>query len=230
MKDYQGLEAHRFRQRTVAHGEERARTSLYHGFGLKRLMDISAALALMALVGPVIVLFWALVRRDGGSGFYGQTRVGRGGRVFTCWKLRSMCMDAEARLAEHLAADPTAAAEWVLSQKLRHDPRITTVGHLIRKYSIDELPQLWNVLRGDMSLVGPRPVRDDELARYGTARAAYQSVRPGITGLWQVSGRNQISYSERVALDRDYAAHVTFTRDLSILLRTVRVVLRGTGH
>jgi lipopolysaccharide/colanic/teichoic acid biosynthesis glycosyltransferase len=140
-----------------------------------------------------------------------------------------MVPDAEARLDEVLRRDPTAAAQWAQYQKLDNDPRVTRLGHLLRRTSLDELPQLWNVLRGDMSLVGPRPVTRAELERYGSAASDYVSVRPGLTGLWQVEGRNALTYEERVAMDRRYARKLTFRQDLRILAKTVAVVLARTG-
>ena len=229
VKDYTPA-SHGLRQRRAARSAERNHASLYYDFGFKRLVDILGALLLLALIGPVIAVIWALVRRDGGPGFYGQPRVGRAGRVFTCWKLRSMCVDAEARLAEHVAADPVAAAEWALSQKLRADPRITPLGRLIRKYSIDELPQIWNVLRGEMSFVGPRPFMPCQEELYVGDTAGYYAMRPGITGLWQVASRNDSSFAARVNYDARYAREVSLATDIRICLDTVRVVLRGTGH
>jgi len=202
----------------------------YFDLGGKRLLDLLGAVCLLTLIAPVIAVFWVMVRRDGGPGFYGQPRVGRGGRVFTCWKLRSMCVDAEARLAEYIAADPVAAEEWHVSQKLRNDPRITRVGRIIRKYSIDELPQIWNVLIGDMSFIGPRPFMPAQEALYTGDTAGYYAVRPGITGLWQVSSRNESSFAERVNYDARYAREVSLKTDIRICLKTVRVVLKGTGH
>ncbi|ETX28524.1 sugar transferase [Roseivivax isoporae] len=193
----------------------------------KRLLDI--ALVLVAAIPVLLVLlpFCILVALDGASPIYRQKRVGLGGRVFNMWKLRSMVVDADARLEAHLAADPRARIEWTINQKLRHDPRITPIGHLIRKASIDELPQLWNVLRGDMSLVGPRPMMVSQRDIYpGTA---YYALRPGITGYWQTSVRNLSSFSERARFDHAYLRDLSFGTDLAVMLRTVRVVLTGTG-
>ena len=151
-----------------------------------------------------------------------------GGRSFTLWKLRSMVPDADTRLREHLSADPAARAEWDRTQKLMDDPRITRMGRFIRKCSIDELPQLWNVLRGDMSLVGPRPMMPEQASLY--PGISYFALRPGITGTWQVSARNASSFAERARFDSDYYRSVSLGTDLGILLATVRVVVRGTGH
>lgn len=141
-----------------------------------------------------------------------------------------MVPDAAERLQRHLAENPDAAIEWRETRKLTRDPRITQLGALLRKTSLDELPQLWNVLRGDMSFVGPRPVPDDELELYGSARGAYEQMRPGITGLWQVSGRNDVLYAQRVALDVDYLRRMSLGLDLWIMLRTALVVVKPTGR
>jgi lipopolysaccharide/colanic/teichoic acid biosynthesis glycosyltransferase len=195
--------------------------------GVKRALDIVLVLVGAVPVLLVLAVLCALIMRDGASPFYRQKRLGRNGRIFNMWKLRSMVPNAEALLEAHLAKDPAARAEWVLTQKLRNDPRITPVGRIIRKTSLDELPQLWNVLRGDMSLVGPRPMMVCQQNLYpGTA---YYALRPGITGLWQTSVRNESSFAERASFDTEYLRQVSFGTDLAILLRTVRVVLYGTG-
>lgn len=201
----------------------------FYGRAGKRLFDLGLALLLLPVLAPVILLLWAVARHDGGPGFFGHTRVGRDGRRFTCWKIRSMVADAEAQLQAHLDSSPEAAAEWARGHKLANDPRISRLGHVLRKTSLDELPQIWNVLKGEMSFVGPRPVVAAELARYGSAAAAYRAQTPGITGLWQVSGRNAVSYDERVALDTAYLARRSFSRDLWIIARTGAAVLRRTG-
>jgi lipopolysaccharide/colanic/teichoic acid biosynthesis glycosyltransferase len=160
---------------------------------------------------------------------FGHRRVGAGGREFTCWKFRSMVVDAEAALAHTLAQDPRARREWERDFKLRNDPRVTQLGKFLRKSSLDELPQLFGVLAGDMSLIGPRPIVRDEVARYGSAFAEYAACRPGITGLWQISGRNDTSYAERVAIDRHYVRSWSLLGDVAILWRTLGVVLRRSG-
>ncbi|MFC4160208.1 sugar transferase [Chitinimonas lacunae] len=195
----------------------------------KRLFDlIGATLLLLLLALPMLLLMWRL-RAEGGSAIYGHLRVGRDGRPFRCFKFRTMVPDADRRLAELLASDPQARAEWEREFKLKNDPRVTRLGDFLRRSSIDELPQLFNVLRGEMSLVGPRPVIEAELVRYGDKLADYLAVRPGMTGLWQVSGRNDTSYEHRVALDSDYVRNWSFSRDLVILFRTVGVVLGRKG-
>jgi exopolysaccharide production protein ExoY len=196
----------------------------------KRALDIAGAGALLLLGAPVFLLLAMIVRADGGPAFYAHERVGRGGRRFGCLKFRSMVVDSAARLEALLASDPAARAEWEATRKLRHDPRITWIGRFLRATSLDELPQLINVLRGDMSLVGPRPVVATELAaHYGTAAEHYLAVRPGITGLWQVSGRSDTSYAERVALDVRYATTPSLLEDVRILLRTPAAVLLRRG-
>ena len=194
---------------------------------LKRLLDIAVVLVAALPVALLLLPFCLMIMRDGASPFYRQKRIGRDGAVFGIWKLRSMVPDAETQLDAYLAANPAARAEWDHSQKLRHDPRITPVGQLIRKCSLDELPQLWNVLRGDMSLVGPRPMMVDQRSMYpGTA---YYAMRPGITGYWQTSVRNDASFVERATFDAAYMRDLSFVTDVKILLRTVRVVVAGTG-
>lgn len=197
--------------------------------GAIRLFDILGALAGLILAAPALAVLALLIVRDGGPAVFAQIRVGRGGRGFRCFKLRSMASDAEQRLNALLEADPAAAAEWARSRKLKNDPRITRLGHFIRKTSLDELPQLWNVLKGDMSLVGPRPVVPDEIGMYGAAAADYMAVRPGLTGLWQVSGRSDCDYATRIALDTEWTHSRSLTRYLSIVLRTVPAVLAKQG-
>jgi exopolysaccharide production protein ExoY len=198
---------------------------------LKRVVDLAGAAALLLACLPVFLLLALLVRLDGGPAFYAHERVGRGGRRFGCLKFRSMVVDADRRLAALLEADPTARAEWEVSRKLKNDPRVTWIGRVLRASSLDELPQLLNVLRGEMSLVGPRPVQGAELEKhYGAAAAAhYLSVRPGITGPWQISGRSDTTYAARVLLDVQYAANPSLWTDIRILLRTPVAVLARRG-
>lgn len=216
-------------QAALEAGAVRSRQGVYLRAG-KRALDLVLAALLLLPVGMVVALLAVIVALDGANPFFGHRRVGRDGRVFRCWKLRSMVPDAEARLARHLAENPAAAREWAAARKLSQDPRVTRVGRVLRRTSLDELPQVWNVLLGEMSLVGPRPVTTEELMRYGPARWAYLGVRPGITGLWQVRGRNRLSYAERVRLDAEYARDASLALDLGLLLRTVPVVLRLTGQ
>jgi lipopolysaccharide/colanic/teichoic acid biosynthesis glycosyltransferase len=193
----------------------------------KRALDVTAIVLALPVILPIIGICAFLIRRDGGPAFYGQQRVGKDGKEFTCWKLRSMVIDAEKRLEEHIANDPAAKLEWDVNQKLRNDPRITAVGKFIRKTSIDELPQLFCVLKGEMSLVGPRPFMPDQKDLY--KGRAYYNLRPGLTGLWQVSDRNESSFAERAIFDTKYARSLSMMTDISILFRTVGAVTRGTG-
>jgi lipopolysaccharide/colanic/teichoic acid biosynthesis glycosyltransferase len=174
----------------------------------------------------VIVL---LLRKDGGPVIYRHWRIGRDGRSFQCLKFRSMVPNADDVLRELLAQDAGLKREWARHHKLRSDPRVTALGRFLRRTSLDELPQLWNVIRGEMSLVGPRPVVRQELLRYGRNIRAYLSARPGVTGLWQVHGRNDTDYRRRVVLDTYYVKRRSLLLDLYILLKTVRVVLGGRG-
>ncbi len=196
---------------------------------LKRIFDVAAGGTLMLLLLPVFALLALLVAKDGGSAFFGHTRIGQNGRRFKCYKFRSMVLDADRVLKELLERDPVARAEWDRDFKLRHDVRITRVGALLRKTSLDELPQLWNVLRGDMSLVGPRPVVEKEIERYGDDAAYYLLAKPGMTGLWQVSGRNDTDYARRVFLDAWYVRNWSLRSDISILFKTIGVVLHRDG-
>lgn len=192
----------------------------------KRAFDIAVALsALLFLLPALISIALAVKLTSKGPILYSHPRIGRQGRIFKCHKFRSMQPDAAERLAALLASDPRAAQEWRETQKLRKDPRVTAVGAFLRKTSLDELPQFWNVLLGEMSLVGPRPITRAELERYGKDRRYYLLVRPGITGLWQVSGRSRASYSRRVQLDREYVERWTMSGDFAIMLKTVPAVL-----
>ncbi len=196
--------------------------------GAKRALDILAILAAAPVVVPMVAGLAILVARDGGRPFYTQERLGKDGKVFRMWKLRSMVPDADARMENYLAGNPEAQAEWDSTQKLKNDPRITPFGQFLRRSSLDELPQLWNVLKGDMSLVGPRPMMVNQRSIYpGTA---YYRLRPGITGFWQTAGRNKTTFEARAEFDAAYEAEVTLMTDLRILARTVGVVLKGTGY
>jgi exopolysaccharide production protein ExoY len=215
--------------RVDATGSFTAETGGVYASHLKRALDLVMVALLAPLALIVVAVSLALVRLDGGPGFFGHVRIGRNGRPFTCWKIRTMHPDAGPRLAALLATDPLAARAWEFQQKLDADPRVTPLGRVLRRLSIDELPQLWNVARGEMSIVGPRPVTASELDRYGTRRRFYLSCRPGLTGLWQVSGRSSLSYEDRVSLDQLYAERIGLLSDLSVLARTVPAVLRMTG-
>lgn len=193
----------------------------------KRLIDVTLVLIAAPLVLPSLAILALIVARDGGNPFYLNRRVGQGGRIFYMVKLRSMVSGADALLEAHLANDPVAAAEWEHHQKLRNDPRITRFGAFLRKTSVDELPQLWNVLKGDMSLVGPRPMMPHQQPSYeGTA---YYQLRPGLTGPWQVSDRHESAFTDRVGFDESYSASLSLLTDVKLILRTVAVVLKGTG-
>ena len=213
---------------TQAIGLERDRKALFPI--AKRALDILGAGVGLVLLAPFFLIVALMVRADGGPAFFAHQRVGRGGKLFGCLKFRSMVIDSQARLEALLANDPAARAEWEATRKLKNDPRITRIGRFLRSTSLDELPQLINVLRGEMSLVGPRPVQEAEIDRYyGASAAHYMAVRPGITGLWQVSGRSETSYESRVALDVSYVARPSMLADLSILLRTPFAVLSRRG-
>ena len=205
----------------------RLRPSFYKTYG-KRAIDIALILVAAPFILPVVAVITLMATSKGASPFYWQRRVGRGGRIFNLVKIRTMVPDADALLESHLAANPAARAEWDSTQKLKNDPRITTAGQFLRKSSLDELPQLWNVLKGDMSLIGPRPMMVDQQQLYpGTA---YYALRPGISGSWQVSDRNESSFADRATFDTEYQADLSFRTDLSILVRTVGAVVRCTGH
>ena len=202
------------------------RRGLYRN-GLKRGFDVLVVALTLPVVLPIVLLLALLVALDGGQPFYRQARVGRNGRIYAMWKLRSMEPGADRKLAEHLDQNPTARNEWDLNQKLQQDPRITALGRFLRASSLDELPQLWNVLKGDMSLVGPRPMMPEQEHLY--PGRAYYLLRPGITGTWQVSARSKSTFADRAAFDTGYEQNVSFITDMKLLAATVRVVLRGTG-
>lgn len=193
----------------------------------KRPLDVLLVVMTSPVVLPLVLLLALLVMLDGRNPFYWQQRVGQGGRLFRIWKLRSMVHDADARLETYLDQNPAARLEWEATQKLRHDPRVTAVGRVLRACSMDELPQLFNVLKGDMSLVGPRPMMPEQQALY--SGNGYYRLRPGITGFWQTAGRNRTTFAARASYDNRYERSLTFTSDLVILLHTVRVVLKRTG-
>ena len=197
----------------------------------KRIIDTMLVAVSLPIVLPVIAVLALIIRRDGGPAFFVQPRVGLNGHVFPCFKLRTMHVDAEARLAEMCAADPIIAAEWHRNQKLQIDPRITKFGCFLRRSSLDELPQLFNVLRGEMSVVGPRPFlpSQEDLYRQAGGRA-YYAMRPGITGSWQVAGRGDTRFVDRVGFDDDYHSRLSLKEDLLILLKTVSVVIKSTGR
>ncbi len=197
---------------------------------VKRILDVMVASIVLVLLSPIMLIIGVCVRADGGPVFYGHARVGLRGRSFMCWKFRSMRMHSDQVLQSYLMSHPEAAAQWHLTRKLPHDPRVTTLGKWLRKLSVDELPQLWNVIRGDMAIVGPRPVTRDELINYYHFYAdCYASVRPGITGLWQVSGRSNTSYDHRVQLDMQYVHNMNWRMDTEIVWKTPWAVLGARG-
>ena len=200
------------------------------GGAFKRGFDIMGAVAGILLLSPLLIMLAMLVKfSDGGRIFYGHRRIGRGGDLFHCLKFRTMVENGDEVLAEHFARNPQSRHEWETTRKLQDDPRVTRVGAVLRKLSLDELPQMFNILRGDMSFVGPRPVVKDELELYGSAVDCYLKSRPGLTGLWQVSGRNDVSYVTRVAFDRQYVENWSFASDLKIIIRTVPAVFSSRG-
>ncbi|WP_414148447.1 undecaprenyl-phosphate galactose phosphotransferase WbaP [Erwinia sp. BNK-24-b] len=196
---------------------------------IKRAFDIFGALAIITMLMPALAILIFMVSRDGGKPIYGHERVGLNGRKFKCLKFRSMVINSKEVLEEVLRTDPVARAEWDKDFKLKNDPRITRIGHFIRKTSLDELPQLWNVVRGEMSLVGPRPVIEDELERYAGDVDYYFMAKPGMTGLWQVSGRNDVDYETRVYFDSWYVKNWSLWNDIAILFKTIGVVLKRDG-
>ena len=195
---------------------------------VKRPLDIVVVLMAAPFVLPLVLFLALLIWYNGEKPFYTQLRVGRSGRSFRLWKLRTMVANADACLADYLASNPEAKAEWDLTQKLKKDPRITSTGRFLRKTSLDELPQLWNVLRGDMSIVGPWPMMLDQAVLY--PGADYYHLRPGVTGLWQISDRNDSSFAARATFDARYAKDLSLHEDAMIIAKTVGVVMRCTGY
>jgi len=210
----------------LAHGAQRS--ALAEAIHL-RANQLAALFLLAVLAVPMLLIAALIAQRDGAPILFAHYRVGRRGRLFRCLKFRSMYRDSEQMLAKLLRDDPHARAEWQRDQKLGNDPRITPIGEFLRRTSLDELPQLFNVLRGEMCLVGPRPITVAELTRYGRVRWDYLSVPPGMTGLWQVSGRNGTTYEQRVAFDREYVDRRSPWLDFKILFKTIPAVLTGRG-
>ena len=193
---------------------------------IKRFLDFTISLAASPAWVPLVAILWGITRLQGGAGFFAHTRIGRNGVAFKCWKICTMVPGAEHQLQKYLITNAAAAEEWRIFRKLKADPRVTPLGRLLRRLSADELPQFWNVLRGEMSLVGPRPVPENELLKYHGCSWVYLSMRPGLTGLWQVSGADQRRYSDRIRLDTRYQQEISLWTDLKILLKTVPEVLR----
>jgi lipopolysaccharide/colanic/teichoic acid biosynthesis glycosyltransferase len=201
-----------------------------HKSVLKRAMDLVLAIPVMIFLAPLMVGLAILVKLgDPGAAIFVQVRCGRNGETFKCYKFRTMRTDADARLKYLLETDPAARAEWDKYQKLRDDPRVTYLGKFLRKSSLDELPQLFNILRGELSVIGPRPITSGEIFRYGANFHYYSAVRPGVLGQWQVSGRNALTYDERVAMDVDYVRTWSIWNDAKILVRAIPVVFGGGG-
>lgn len=193
----------------------------------KAIVDKVVAATALVLAMPLMAIVAVLIRAgDGGPAIFGHPRIGANGRSFRCYKFRTMVLNGDDVLAAHLAACPDSASEWAATRKLKNDPRVTSIGRLLRRSSLDELPQLVNVLRGEMSCVGPRPVVEEELARYGDNAADYLAARPGMTGLWQISGRSRLGYADRVKLDALYVRQWTLGLDMVILIKTIPAVLR----
>ena len=210
---------------SAGHGHPGIATPL--GGSSKRAVDVAIALAAIILLFPVMLMIMGLIKlTGGGSVIFAHARIGFRGRRFRCFKFCTMVADAEEMLARHLAGDQRAAQEWRETRKLRDDPRVTFIGRLLRKSSLDEIPQLINVLRGEMSCVGPRPIVAEELQRYGPHATDYLQARPGLTGIWQVSGRNSLDYADRVALDSHYVRNWSLWNDLVILGKTVFAVMK----
>ena len=196
----------------------------------KRAFDLLVAVPALLLLSPLLLGIAIAIRlSDGGPALYRHTRIGLDGRPFACLKFRSMVRDADAVLARHLAQNEVAAREWAETRKLKDDPRITRLGDVLRKTRVDELPQLVNIVRGDMSVVGPRPIVAAEIEKYGPHIDDYVRARPGLTGAWQVSGRSDVTYGERVRLDTDYVNNWSLARDVVIIVRTIPAVLASRG-
>ena len=234
MSSYARAQLPRFREDRAErfsslNGEAAFAVAAPHALRVKRGLDLTLAILLAPVVALLTSLICLLVMLECGSPVYRHLRLGRGGRTFYCYKIRTMALDADARLKALFESNHLAREEWSEQFKLKKDPRVTRLGRVLRKASLDELPQLWNVLKGEMSLIGPRPITPDELQRYGEHAAAYLACYPGISGLWQVSGRNDTGYEERVLMDERYARRWTFALDLWILLRTLPAVLKAKG-
>ncbi|CAN7554120.1 sugar transferase [Phyllobacterium sp. LjRoot231] len=211
-------------------GDPRASRTHVIGRSSKRAVDLLIATTALVLLSPLLLIVAMIVKLgDGGPVFYSHTRIGFGGAAFGCLKFRTMKTDASAQLAQLLQTNRAARTEWEATRKLKSDPRVTVVGEILRKSSIDELPQLINVVRGDMSLVGPRPVTAEELPLYGENISAYMAGRPGLTGHWQTSGRNDVSYQHRVSLDVHYLHNWSISRDFIIMAKTIPVLFSRRG-
>lgn len=197
---------------------------------IKRSFDFVVSCITLLFLSPILLLIALMVKLDGGPAFYGHKRIGQDGKTFSCLKFRSMVAgDNKKILQDYLDNNPEARIEWQETQKLKDDPRVTRLGKLLRKTSMDELPQILNVLKGEMSLIGPRPIVQDELKKYGSDIAYYYRVRPGITGLWQASGRNDVSYTQRVQMDSWYVRNWSLWHDIAILFKTIPALFNRSG-
>jgi exopolysaccharide production protein ExoY len=197
---------------------------------VKRSFDVTAAACALIFFSPLFLMIMALVKMtDNGPAFYGHSRIGHNGRVFKCMKFRTMAVNGDELLRAYLLNNPEAQEEWRKTRKLKDDPRVTTVGKVLRKLSLDELPQLLNIIRGEMSVVGPRPVVDEELKVYDSSAVYYLRTRPGLTGLWQISGRNDVSYESRIAFDTHYVQNWSLFRDIAIIVKTIPAVCLARG-
>jgi Undecaprenyl-phosphate galactose phosphotransferase WbaP len=214
-----------------AFGVEMPQRLFHRGAAIaKRAVDIMLGAAALLLVSPLLLLVAVAIKATSkGNVLYGHVRIGRNGQMIRTLKFRTMVTNADAVLQEYLRNNADAAAEWQRDHKLKNDPRVIRIGKLLRRLSLDELPQLWNVLKGEMSLVGPRPIVESEIARYGRRYEFYARVRPGITGLWQVSGRNNTTYEERVSFDEYYVRNWSCWLDAYVLVCTIKAVLKADG-
>ncbi|HBP9090224.1 TPA: exopolysaccharide biosynthesis polyprenyl glycosylphosphotransferase, partial [Escherichia coli] len=196
---------------------------------LKRIFDLVGSIAIIITISPLLLYIYNKVKKDGGPAIYSHERIGKGGKIFKCLKFRSMVTNSKEVLEDLLSKDIQAKQEWEATFKLKNDPRITKIGHFLRRTSLDELPQLFNVLKGEMSLVGPRPIITAELEKYNDEVAYYLLSKPGMTGLWQVSGRSDVDYETRVYLDTWYVKNWSMWNDIAILFKTIGVVLKKDG-
>jgi exopolysaccharide production protein ExoY len=195
----------------------------------KRTLDLVGTIILLVFAAPLMIFIAVVVMTDGGPAIFRHRRIGARGRPFYCLKFRTMHIRAREMLQKHLETDPAARAEWNACFKLKNDPRVTPLGRFLRRTSLDELPQLFNILAGDMSLVGPRPIVAEEICRYGGEFGFYAYCRPGLTGVWQISGRSDVDYAQRVAFDRQYVYGWSFWRDVGIILATPKVIFGKSG-
>ncbi|MCV6823003.1 MULTISPECIES: sugar transferase [Halocynthiibacter] len=195
----------------------------------KRVFDIGLALILLIPTAIVVAALWLGARRNGGSGFFAHERLRQDGSSFKCWKIRTMCEEADEKLHALIQQNEAAALQWANSQKLKDDPRVTPFGRYLRRSGLDELPQIWNIIVGDMSFVGPRPITQEEAPRYKNAIWAYRATKPGLTGIWQTQGRKNPCYQQRIQMDKEYAHSVSALLDIKLILKTVRVAFAQTG-